>query len=146
MRWGAAHPAQYGGAHYPAQPRGGGASASIRKHPGNSRISRAKRERRRRQSRTTEGSGRTSGTSSTPAASITPTYDPAGCRPAGERSEYGTGATTAGGGTQPNGQAARLRSASCPYEGGIRTDYGAAGDPSGVKKCRLRDRRQRYDG
>ena len=94
----------------------------------------------------TEGSGRTSGTSSTPAASITPTYGPAGCRPAGGRSDYGAGATTAGGGTQPNRQAAGLRAASCPYEGSFRTDYGAAGDPPGAKKCRLRDRRQRYDG
>src|SRR6476661_3643031 len=137
---------RYAGAHYPAQPRGGGAPASIRKHPGNSRISRAKRERRRRQSRTTEGSGRTSGTSSTSATSITPTYGPAGCRPAGRRSEYGAGATTAGGGTQPYRQAALIRAASCPYEGGSRTNYGAAGDPPGAKKCRLRDRRLRYDG
>ena len=82
----------------------------------------------------------------TSATSITPTYGPAGCRPAGRRSEYGAGATTAGGGTQPYRQAALIRAASCPYEGGSRTNYGAAGDPPGAKKCRLRDRRLRYDG
>jgi hypothetical protein len=79
------------------------APASIRKHPGNS-ISRA---RAPASSSPTEGSGRTSGTS------IAGGLNHTNIRPSSRwTSEYGAGATTAGGGTQPNRQVARLRAAS----------------------------------
>ena len=123
---------RYAGAHYPAQPEEverRRAFASTLETPAFLSEARAPASSKS----PTEGSGRTSEPVYTGGLNhphIRPSRLPTSRRTVRLRSD-----DDAGGGTQPNRQAARLRAASCPYEGCLRTDYGAAGDPPGAKSA-----------